>query len=58
MRDTKWYHFLTDWYYDLEWFFAKRWLNRTFGYKEYWGDYIESRIWEERARKNPKPPTT
>lgn len=24
----------------IEYFFAKRWLDKTFGKQEYWGDYI------------------
>ena len=26
---------------NIEYFFAKRWLDRTFGKQEYWGDYIQ-----------------
>lgn len=48
MRDTKWYDGVIDWYHDVEWFFARRWLNRTFGHKDYWGDFIQDAILRER----------
>ena len=25
----------------VDYFFAERWLNRTFGYQEYWGEYLD-----------------
>ena len=25
----------------VDYFFAKRWLDRTFGYQEYWGEYLD-----------------
>ena len=25
----------------VEYYFAKRWLDKTFGKQEYWGDYIQ-----------------
>lgn len=31
-------------YGKIEYFFAKRWLNHTFGKHEYWGDYIADLI--------------
>jgi hypothetical protein len=37
----------------LEYWFAKRWLDRTFGKQEYWGDYIQGLISKsaEKAKK-------
>ena len=25
----------------VEYFFAERWLNKTFGEREYWGEYLD-----------------
>ena len=25
----------------VDYYFAKRWLDRTFGYQEYWGEYLD-----------------
>lgn len=36
--------FFADKIYDIEYFFAKRWLDKTFGEQEYWGDYISELI--------------
>ena len=33
----------------LEYYFAKRWLDKTFGKREYWGDYITN-LQQERER--------
>lgn len=56
MREPKWYDFISDWINDVEWYFAKRWLNKTFGYKEYWGDYIQQCLWSDQAKNNPDHP--
>lgn len=31
---------IKDWWYSIEYRFAKRWLDRTFGKQEFWGDII------------------
>lgn len=28
----------------IEYYFAKKWLDKTFGEQEYWGDYIQGLI--------------
>lgn len=40
MREPRWYDCFGRWIRNIEWFFAKRWLDRNFGKKEYWGDWI------------------
>lgn len=37
----------------LEYYFAKRWLDRTFGEQEYWGDLIDSLLENTVAMKEP-----
>ena len=34
------FEFISKPYYILEFYFAKKWLDRTFGKQEYWGDKI------------------
>lgn len=36
----------------LEYYFAKKWLDKTFGKQDYWGDYIEKLIAEHNILKN------
>lgn len=31
-------------YYHIEWYFARRWLDRNFGKQEYWGDYLTEKL--------------
>ena len=38
----------------VEYFFAKRWLDKTFGKQEYWGDYIQELITNEEMTTKQK----
>ena len=39
--------FFTTPIYKIEYLFAKRWLNKTFGTQEFWGDYISDLMMKE-----------
>ena len=36
IKDVMWYDRINA----IEFYFAKRWLDKTFGKQEYWGDYL------------------
>ncbi len=36
----------------VEYYFAKRWLDKTFGEREYWGDFIHGCVLDSQASKN------
>ena len=36
----------------FEYYFAKKWLNRTFGEQEYWGEFILELINNEKEESN------
>jgi hypothetical protein len=42
MESFKWWHVFRflDLYEKMTYFFAKRWLDKTFGEREYWGSFI------------------
>lgn len=35
---------LLKYYYNIEYYFAKKWLDRTFGKQEYWGNTISEAL--------------
>lgn len=36
---------IRDWWYGIEYRFAKRWLDRNFGEQEYWGDFLMEKLY-------------
>jgi len=40
----KFLEIFTGFFDKIEFYFAKRWLNKHFGNQEYWGDYISELI--------------
>ena len=43
--------FLMQPYYSLEYFFAKKWLDRNFGEREYWGSDILEMLSNQKNEK-------
>lgn len=48
MRQPRWYDIFGNTLQNIEWYFAERWLNRTFGEKEYWGEWIMNKILDDK----------